>query len=59
MTVTRWEVGGDNGGEGGRVFRNNSKGHMDKTKGEWKQGREEGLAGVGGEWWGVNADNCN
>ena len=35
-------------GKGGSVFRNNSKGHMDKTKGEWKQGREEGLAGVGG-----------
>ena len=44
---------------GRRVFRNNDKGHMDKTKGEWKQGREEGLAGVGGESWGVNADNCN
>ena len=37
---------------GGRVFRNNYKGHMDKTKageGGWKQGREVGLAGVGGE----------
>ena len=22
----------------GRVFRNNYKGHMDKTKGGWKQG---------------------
>ena len=35
-------MGGDNGGEGGRVFRNNYKGHMDKTKGAWKQGREVG-----------------
>ena len=23
-----------------RVFRNNYEGHMDKTKGGWKQGRE-------------------
>ena len=39
-------MGEDNGG---RVFRNNYKGHMDKTKvGEWKQEREVGLAGVGG-----------
>ena len=46
LTVTRQEVGGDNGG---RVFRNNYKGHMDKTKERWwKQGREVGLAGVGG-----------
>ena len=35
------------GGKGGRVFRNNHKRHMDKTKVGWKQGREEGLAGVG------------
>ena len=36
-------------GEGGRVFRNNNKRHVDKTKeGERKQGEEEGLAGVGG-----------
>ena len=33
LTVTREEVGGGNGGERGRVFRNNYKGHMDKTKG--------------------------
>ena len=32
----------------GRVFRNNYKGHMDKTKVGWKQGREEDLARVGG-----------
>ena len=32
---------------GGRVFRNNYKGHTDKTKEGWKQGREGGLAGVG------------
>ena len=30
-----------------RVFRNYYKGHMDKTKGGGKQGREVGLAGVG------------
>ena len=34
--------------KGGRVFRNNYKGHMDKTKGGWDQGREVGMAGVGG-----------
>ena len=39
---------GDNGGRGGRVFRNNYKGRMDKTKGRWDQGREVGLARVGG-----------
>ena len=34
---------------GRRVFKNQCKGHMDKTKrGGWKQGREVGLAGVGG-----------
>ena len=36
------------GGKWGRVFSNNYKGHMDKTKGEWNQGREVGMAGVGG-----------
>ena len=28
-------------------YRNYYKGHMDKTKVGWKQGREVGLAGVG------------
>ena len=32
LTVTREEVGGNNGGKKGRVFRNMYKGHMDKTK---------------------------
>ena len=45
------------GVKGGRVFRNNYKGHMDKTKVGWKEGREVGMAGVG-EVVGVNADNC-
>ena len=35
------------GGKWGRVFSNNYKGHMDKTKGEWNQGREVGMAGDG------------
>ena len=43
---------------GGGVLRNYYEGHMDKTKRGWKQGREVGLAGVGGSR-GVNADNCN
>ena len=30
------------------VLRNNCKGHMDKTKGGWDQGRELGMAGVAG-----------
>ena len=32
LTVTRGEVGGDNVGEGGKVFRHMYKGHMGKTK---------------------------
>ena len=32
LTVTRWEVGGENGGKGRKVFRNTYKGHMDKHK---------------------------
>ena len=35
------------GDKGGRVFRN-YKGHMNKTKMEWKQGRELGMAAVVG-----------
>ena len=34
---------------GRRVFRNNYKGHMDKTKGGWNQEREVGMAGVKGK----------
>ena len=52
-------MGGDNERKGGGVFRNNCRGHMDKTKGGWRQGRGVGMSGVGREWWGVNADNCN
>ena len=48
LTVTRKEVGGDNGGKRGRVFRNNYKEHMDNTKGGWKQRREVGMAWMGG-----------
>ena len=42
-------------GIGGRVFRNNYKGHMDKTEAWWDQGREVGMAGVG---WGVVWGKC-
>ena len=38
---------GNNGGRGRRVFRNNYKGHVDKSMRGWKQGREVGMAGVG------------
>ena len=41
---------GDNGKEGEGSSRNNYKGHTDKTKGGWNQGREVGMAGVGGQW---------
>ena len=46
-------MGGNTGEKDGRVFGNNYKGHMDKTMWGWDQGREVGIAGVGG-----NADNC-
>ena len=36
------------GGKWRRDFRNNYKGHMDKTEGGWNQGREVGMAGGGG-----------
>ena len=38
---------GDNGGKGGRFFRNNFKRHMDKTKGVVEAGE-----GGGDEWGG-------
>ena len=41
-------MGGDNEGKGERVFRNNYKGYMDKTKEGWMQEREVGMAGVAG-----------
>ena len=46
LTVTRGEMGGDNEGKGGRVLRNNYKGHMDKANGSVGSG--EG----GGDGWG-------
>ena len=46
LTVTRGEVGGDNGGKSCQEL---LKGHMDKTKDGRKQGREVGMAGVEGE----------
>ena len=45
------------GGNRGRVFRNNYKGHMDKSKGGWDQGKEVVTAWVGGSGGG-NEDNC-
>ena len=54
-------MGGAKGGMRGRVFRNKYKGHTNKAKEGWKQGREVGMAGVGrrGVEAGVKADNCN
>ena len=34
-------------GKGCKVFRNIYKGHMDKTRGAWNQGREVEIAGWG------------
>ena len=46
-------AGGDNGGKGERVYRNNYKGHMDSNKGGGNRGgrweRMECWAGVGGK----------
>ena len=36
LTVIRREKGGDNGGKGWSVYRNNYKGHMDNNKGGLK-----------------------
>ena len=51
-------MGGNNEGEGETVFRNNYKGHMDKTKGDGSKGGRWGWLGLGGSGGGVNADNC-
>ena len=48
LTVTKGDLGGVNGRKGERIFRNNCKGHMDKTKGQWNQERVMGMVGVGG-----------
>ena len=40
---------------GGRVFRNNYKGHIDKSKAGWNQGREVRMDGV---WGGVMGSKC-
>ena len=55
LTATRGEVGGDNGGEGGRVFRNSYKGHMDKTK---EEGGSKGGRWVWLEWGRVMGRKC-
>ena len=58
MTVTRGEVGRDNRGKEGRVFRNTIKDTYTKPKGGGsKGGRWEWLGWVG-ERCGINADNC-
>ena len=47
-------------GKGGRVFRNNYKGHMDKTKGQGLETREGSGFGLGGGSRGErNAHKCN
>ena len=46
-------------GKRGRDFRNNYKGHTDKTKGVRESGEGGGGDGWGwGEWWGGNTYNC-
>ena len=39
------------GGKEGRVFRNNHKGHMDKTKGGMGSGDRRGYGWGGMEWF--------
>ena len=46
------------GREGRKGFRNNYKGHMDKTQEGVEAGAGGGDGWCGGEWWRVNADNC-
>ena len=45
--------------KGGKRFRNKFKGHMDKTKEGWDQGREVGMAGAGGKWRQLYLNNDN
>ena len=52
LTVTRGERGGDYRGKGGKVCRNNYKGHMDSNK----VGVETGERG--GEGWREKAEHC-
>ena len=40
-------------------YRNSSKGHMDKTKGEGGGGEGGGFTWGGVEGWGEKAYNCN
>ena len=47
LTVTRGEVGGDNGNKGKRVFGNMYKGPMDKSKMGKDGGWEVGVSGPG------------
>ena len=47
--MTRGERGGDNGGKGRRVCRNNDKGHMDNNKGGAETGEGSGEVWGGGE----------
>ena len=45
---------------GGRVFRKDYNGHVDKTKRGGVEAREGGVFGWGlGKWCVVNAGNCN
>ena len=44
---------------GGRVLRNNYKGHMDKTKGSMEAREGDGDGWSCGGVVGVNVDNCN
>ena len=58
LTVTRGEVGGHNGGKGGRVINE----HVLRTHGQSQSrvgSRVGGGDGCSGwEWWGENGDDC-
>ena len=58
LTVTRGEVGGDNGVKGEGFSRTTIKDTWTKPRGV-KAGEGGGDGWVGGKCWGVNADNYN
>ena len=47
LTVTKGEVGGDNGGTGEKGFQELLSRTHGQNQGGWKQGREVGMTGVG------------
>ena len=57
LTVTRWEVGGDNGEKGEGLSGTRIKDPWTKPEGVGLRERG-GYGWGGGEWWGENGDHC-